>query len=86
METNPTYSGEDQDPVIEGGVKHKDAIGSLIAISMSLLLILASSLTVIYFWKGEDNFIIIGPSSALSSWEWEYREIVGANNKTLTNI
>ena len=86
METNPTNSGEDQESVIGGGINQKDAIGSITAISMSLLLLLASSLTVIYFWKGEDSFIILGPSSALSSWEWEYREIVGVNNQSLTDL
>ena len=62
------------------------ALGSLVAIVMSLLVILASSITLVYIWKGEDGFVISGPSPVLLSWQWEYREIVGMNNDSISDL
>tara|TARA_Y100000588_G_scaffold248554_1_gene263044 strand:- start:5146 stop:6303 length:1158 start_codon:yes stop_codon:yes gene_type:complete len=63
-----------------------DAIGIVVAVCMALLVALASSVAILYIWKGDDGFIIVGPSSALTSWEWEYRELVGANNETVSDL
>ena len=62
------------------------ALRSLVAIVMSLLVILASSITLVYIWKGEDGFVISGPSPVLLSWQWEYREIVGMNNDSISDL
>ena len=70
----------------EGDNGGPDAFGSVLAVSLSLLVVLASSIAFLYFWKGEDGFIISGPSSALKSWEWDYREIIGANNETISDL
>ena len=64
----------------------KDAISSVIAVSMSLIVIFASSITIIYLWKGEDGFVIERPSSALLSWQMEYMDLIGANNDSLTEL
>ncbi|MGB1461457.1 MAG: S8 family peptidase [Candidatus Thalassarchaeaceae archaeon] len=64
----------------------KDAISSVIAVSMSLIVILASTITIIYLWKGEEGFVIERPSSALLSWQMEYMDLVGANNDSLSEL
>ena len=61
----------------------KDALSSVIAISMSLVVIFASSITIIYIWKGEDSFVIERPSSALLSWQMDYMDIIGINNDSV---
>ena len=75
--------GDDEESVESSG---KDAITSVIAVSMSLIVIFASSITIIYLWKGEDGFVIERPSSALVSWQMEYMDLIGANNKSLTEL
>ena len=76
-------TGDDEDSVEPTG---KDAISSVIAVSMSLIVILASSITIIYLWKGEDGFVIERPSSALLSWQMEYMDLIGANNDSLSEL
>jgi len=76
-------SGEDEGPVEP---PEKDAISSVIAVSMSLIVILASSITVIYLWKGEDGFVIERPASALLSWQMEYMDLIGANDDSLSEL
>ena len=61
----------------------QDAFGMVVAVCIGLLVVLASSIALLYAWKGDDGFIIAGPSTALVSWEWEYRELVGANNDSV---
>ena len=56
--------GDDEELVQSSGT---DAISSVIAVSMSLIVIFASSITLIYLWKGENGFVIERPSSALLS-------------------
>ena len=76
-------AGDDEESVESSG---KDAISSVIAVSMSLIVIFASSITIIYLWKGEDGFVIERPSSALLSWQMEYMDLIGANNDSLTEL
>ena len=76
-------AGDDEESVESSG---KDAISSVIAVSMSLVVILASSITIIYLWKGEDGFVIERPSSALLSWQMEYMDLIGANNDSLSEL
>ena len=64
----------------------KDALSSVIAISMSLVVIFASSITIIYIWKGEDGFVIERPSSALLSWQMDYMDIIGINNDSVAEL
>ena len=64
----------------------KDALSSVIAISMSLVVIFASSITIIYIWKGEDSFVIERPSSALLSWQMDYMDIIGINNDSVAKL
>ena len=64
----------------------KDALSSVIAISMSLVVIFASSITIIYIWKGEDGFVIQRPSSALLSWQMDYMDIIGINNDSVAEL
>ena len=78
-----TRDGDDEESVESTG---KDAITSVIAVSMSLIVIFASSITIIYLWKGEDGFVIERPSSALLSWQMEYMDLIGANNDSLTEL
>ena len=76
-------ASDDEESVESSG---KDAISSVIAVSMSLIVILASSITIIYLWKGEDGFVIERPSSALLSWQMEYMDLIGANNDSLSEL
>ena len=64
----------------------KDALSTVIAISMSLVVIFASSITIIYIWKGEDSFVIERPSSALLSWQMDYMDIIGINNDSVAEL
>ena len=63
----------------------KDAAGIIVAISLSLLVVIAASIALLYLWKGQD-LVIERPSSALSSWETEYRNLVGANNYSISGL
>ena len=76
-------SGDDEESAQSSG---EDAISSLIAVSMSLIVVLASSITIVYLWKGEDGFVIERPSSALLSWQMEYMDLIGANNESLAEL
>ena len=83
-ETSPSIgSCDDEEPI---GPSEKDAISSVIALSMSLLVIFASSITIIYLWKGEDGFVIERPASALVSWQMEYMDLIGATNDSLSGL
>ena len=83
-ETSPSIgSCDDEEPI---GPSEKDAISSVIALSMSLLVIFASSITIIYLWKGEDGFVIERPASALLSWQMEYMDLIGATNDSLSGL
>jgi len=62
-----------------------DAFGTVVAISLSLLVVLASSIALIFLLKGDD-IVIKGPSSALSTWETEYRDLVGANENSISGL
>jgi serine protease AprX len=63
----------------------KDAGSMVVAFSLSLLIILASSITLLYIWKGDD-LVIERPSSALSSWEMEYKSLTGVSNQSLSGL
>ena len=76
-------AGDDEESF---GPSGRDAISSVIAVSMSLIVIFASSITIIYLWKGEDGFVIERPSSALLSWQMEYMDLIGANNDSLSGL
>ena len=80
----------DQIPAYDDGelveALRKDALSSVIAISMSLVVIFASSITIIYIWKGEDSFVIERPSSALLSWQMDYMDIIGINNDSVAEL
>ena len=83
-ETSPSIgSCDDEEPIAPS---EKDAISSVIALSMSLLVIFASSITIIYLWKGEDGFVIERPASALVSWQMEYMDLIGATNDSLSGL
>ncbi len=64
----------------------KDAITTVVAVSMSLIVFLASSIAIIYLWKGEEGFVIERPSSALLSWQMEYMDLVGVANGSLSEL
>tara|TARA_B100001123_G_C15269739_1_gene1009839 strand:+ start:770 stop:1924 length:1155 start_codon:yes stop_codon:yes gene_type:complete len=64
----------------------QDAFGIVLAICVSLIVILASTIALLNYWKGDSGFIISGPSSALVSWEWEYREITGSNEDSISGL
>ena len=66
-------------------LSRKDAASMVGAISLSLLIILASSITILYIWKGDD-LVIERPSSALSSWEMEYKSLTGVSNQSLSGL
>ena len=63
----------------------KDAARTVVAMSLSLLFILASSITILNIWKGED-LVIERPSSALYSWELEYKGLTGVTNQSLSDL
>ncbi len=83
-ETSPSIGSSDDEESIEPS--EKDAISSVIALSMSLLVIFASSITIIYLWKGEDGFVIKRPASALLSWQMEYMDLIGVTNDSLSGL
>ena len=83
-ETSPSIGSGDDEESIEPS--EKDAISSVIALSMSLIVIFASSITIIYLWKGEDGFVIERPASALLSWQMEYMDLIGATNDSLSGL
>ena len=66
-------------------ISSKDAARMVVAFSLSLLIILASSIAILYFWKGDD-LVIERPSSALSSWEVEYKSLTGVSNQSLSGL
>ena len=66
-------------------LSRKDAGSMVVAFSLSLLIILASSITILYIWKGDD-LVIERPSSALSSWEMEYKSLTGVSNQSLSGL
>ncbi|MBF92360.1 MAG: hypothetical protein CMB78_01085 [Euryarchaeota archaeon] len=84
IEATPPPEGDSSGFVEDA--RRQDAFGTVLAVTISLLIVLASSMAILYVWKGEDGFIISGPSTALKSWEWEYREIIGANNETISGL
>ncbi|MDG1539964.1 MAG: S8 family serine peptidase [Candidatus Thalassarchaeaceae archaeon] len=63
----------------------KDAASMVVAFSLSLLIILASSIAILYIWKGE-VLVIERPSQALSSWETEYKSLTGVSNESLSEL
>ncbi len=66
-------------------LSRKDAGRMVVAFSLSLLIILASSITILYIWKGDD-LVIERPSSALFSWEMEYKSLTGVSNQSLSGL
>ena len=66
-------------------VAKEDAVWAVVAISLSLLVLLASSFALLYLWKGGD-LVIEKPSSALILWESEYKELVGVNDDAVSNL
>ena len=66
-------------------ISNKDAARMVVAFSLSMLIILASSIAILYIWKGED-LVIERPSPALSSWETEYKDLTGVSNQTLSGL
>ena len=83
-ETSPSIGSGDDEESIEPS--EKDAISSVIALTMSLLVIFASSITIIYLWKGEDGFVIERPASSLVSWQMEYMDLIGGTNDSLSGL
>lgn len=63
----------------------KDASAMVIALSLSLLLILASSIALLYIWRDGD-LVIEKPSAALSSWEMEYKILTGVDNQSMSEL
>ena len=66
-------------------IPRKDAAGIVVALSLSLLIVLASSIAILYIWKG-DELVIERPSTALSSWELEYKSLTGVNSQSLSGL
>ena len=64
---------------------NKDAASMVVAFSLSMLIVLASSIAILYIWKGED-LVIERPSPALSSWEMEYKSLTGVSNQSLSGL
>ncbi|MCH2428545.1 MAG: S8 family serine peptidase [Candidatus Thalassarchaeum sp.] len=72
--------GREQSGTGEPLILPNDAFGTLVAICSALLLLLASSVAVLYLWKGEEGLTLGGPSPALVSWDWEYKEMTGIDD------
>ena len=66
-------------------ISNKYAARMIVAFSLSMLIILASSIAILYIWKG-GNLVIERPSPALSSWETEYKDLTGVSNQTLSGL
>ena len=64
---------------------NKDAARMVVAFSLSMLIVLASSIAILYIWKGED-LVIERPTPALSSWEKEYKSLTGVSNQSLSGL
>jgi len=79
------------DEIIDSGItdfedlSRKDAASMVAAFSLSLLIILASSIAILYIWKGED-LVIERPSQSLSSWDTEYKSLTGVSNESLSEL
>ena len=78
---------ESQDAVISEmeETSKKDAASMVVAFSLSLLIVLASSIAILYIWKG-DNLVIERPSPALSSWETEFKSLTGVSNQSISDL
>jgi len=63
----------------------EDSFGAIVAISLSLLVVLASSVALLHLWKG-GNLVIERPTSSLILWEEEYKDLVGVNEQSLSNL
>ncbi len=50
-----------------------DAIGTVVVVSVALVLLLASAIGILFLWAGHDGVTIGGPPAALLAWENEYR-------------
>jgi len=66
-------------------ISNKDAARTVVAFSLSMLIILASSIAILYIWKG-DALVIERPSPALSSWEAEYKSLTGVSNQSISDL
>lgn len=66
-------------------ISNKYVARKVAAFSLSMLIILASSIAILYIWKG-GNLVIERPSPALSSWETEYKGLTGVSNQTLSGL
>ncbi len=66
-------------------VSNKDAASVVVAFSLSMLIVLASSIAILYIWKGDD-LVIERPSPALSSWETEFKSLTGVSNQSLSGL
>ncbi len=66
-------------------ISNKYVARKVVAFSLSMLIILASSIAILYIWKG-GNLVIERPSPALSSWETEYKGLTGVSNQTLSGL
>ncbi|MDP6662020.1 MAG: S8 family serine peptidase [Candidatus Thalassarchaeaceae archaeon] len=65
----------------EGGQPLLDgALGTVIVVSVALVLLLASALGILYLWAESDGVLLGGPPAALLAWEDEYRELTGMND------
>ncbi|MBM47769.1 MAG: S8 family serine peptidase [Candidatus Thalassarchaeaceae archaeon] len=57
-----------------------DALGTVIVVSVALVLLLASAIGILYLWTESDGTVLGGPPAALLAWEDEYRELTGMND------
>jgi len=57
-----------------------DALGTVLVVSVALVLLLASALGILYLWTESDGTVLGGPPAALLAWEDEYRELTGMND------
>ena len=83
---DPTFDLHDAEGSDIVDVLKKDSIGIVVAVSLSLLILLATSVALLYLWKGQDGLIIERPSSALVSWEMDYRNMIGADDNSLSSL
>jgi len=58
----------------------RDAAVTVISIVSALLIFLASSIAILHLWSEGSGIVIGGPSSALVSWQNEYKEITGVSS------
>ena len=82
VQESESLGSEINEPV---GPEREGSFRSVVAICLALLVAFASSVTLLYLWK-EEGLVIQRPASALIVWEMEYKELVGMEDPSVSDL